>query len=80
MRQFDIREPSIDALRAAPIYFRWASSKRRTLVDALTARAVLAVYDALNDDNKAKLERMIATPAGLQRIAGFVFSKVKIAG
>lgn len=78
-RQFDIREPSIEALRVAPVYFRWNSNKRRTLIDALTANAILAVYDALNDDNKAKVARMIATPHGLVKIADFAFSKVKLA-
>jgi hypothetical protein len=77
-RMFDIREPSIDALRAAPVYFRWGGNKRRTLIDGLTAGAVLAVYDALNPDNQAKLARMVATPHGLQRVVGFAWSKVKV--
>lgn len=77
-RQFDIREPSIEALRSAPVYFRWSSNKRRTLVDALTADAILAVYDAVNPDNRAKLARMIATPHGLSKVAAFAFQRVKL--
>lgn len=73
---FPLREPSIDALRAAPVYFRWGSNKRRTLVDSFTAGAILAVYDALNDDNKAKIARMVATPHGLMKVAGFAFKHV----
>jgi hypothetical protein len=79
-RQFDIREPSIEALRAAPIYFRWGGNKRRTLIDALTASAILAVYEAVNDDNKAKLSRMVTTPAGLSRVVSFAFQRVSITG
>lgn len=78
MRQFDIREPSVEALRSAPVYFRWGGNKRRTLVDGLTANAILAVHDALNDTNKVKLGRMISTPAGLRKVADFAFSKVRI--
>ena len=40
---FPLREPSIDALRAAPVYFRWGSNKRRTLVDSFTAGAILVL-------------------------------------
>lgn len=77
---FDIREPSIEALRSAPVYFRYGSNKRRVLIDALTANAILAVYDALDaPENKAKLERMVAgTAAQFQRVAGFAFKHVKI--
>lgn len=76
-RQFDIREPSIDALRAAPVYFRYGSNKRRVLVDALTARAILACHDALKPDNQAKLARMVAgTPGQLNRVAEFAFKHV----
>lgn len=80
MRQFAIREPSIEALRSAPIYFRYGSNKKRVLVDALTASAVLAIYDALDDPaNKAKCERMTAgTPAQFRKLVSFCFARVKI--
>ena len=74
---FATREPSIDALRAAPVYFRWGSNKRRTLVDSFTASAILAVYAVLNYDNKAKFDRMVTTPHGLQKIAALSFQHVK---
>ena len=77
-RQFDIREPSIEALRAAPVYFRWGANSRRTLVDGLTANAILACYDAMKPENQTKVARMIATPAGLARMAGFAWKHVKI--
>jgi hypothetical protein len=81
MRQFDIREPSIDALRVAPVYFRYGSNKRRTFVDALTASAVLTCYDKgdLSDANKEKFARMVAgTPAQFRRIVNFCWKHVKI--
>lgn len=77
-RLFDIREPSIEALNAAPVYFRWGNNKRRTLVDRLTADAILAVYGALSDQNKAKLARMVATPGGLAKVASFAFQRVTL--
>lgn len=78
-RQFDIREPSLDALRAAPVYFRYGNNKRRVLVDSLTARAILACHDAVNADNQAKLARMVAgSPAQLSRVAAFAFKHVTL--
>jgi len=75
MTCFPVREPSLAALSEAPISFRYGSNKRRVLVDALTARAILAVVEAISDENRAKLERMIGTPAGLAKVASFAMSK-----
>jgi hypothetical protein len=79
-RMFDIREPSLAALRDAPIYFRYGSNKRRVLIDRLTADAVLACYDALGTiEAKAKFERMIAGgPNQLTRLVNFCWKHVKI--
>lgn len=78
-RQFDIREPGIEALREAPVYFRYGANKRRILVDKLTADAVLAVHAALRPDLQAKVERMVAgTPDQLVRIAAFAFKNVTL--
>lgn len=80
-RIFDVREPSIDALKAAPVYFRYGSNKRRVLIDALTANAVLACYSALKPENKAKFERMVSgTPQQLERVVTFCWKHVKIGG
>jgi len=80
-RIFDIREPSMDALRSAPVYFRYGNNKRRILVDRLTANAVLACYDALNADNKAKFERMVSgSPGQLERVVSFCWKHVRIGG
>jgi len=76
---FATREPSIDALRAAPVYFRWNSNTRRTLVDALTANAILTVYEALSEEHKAKCARMVTTPHGLRKIVDLAFKHVTIA-
>jgi hypothetical protein len=78
MTRFPVREPSLDALAEAPIYFRYGSNKRRVLVDALTARAILAVAKAISDESRAKLERMIATPAGMAKVASFAISKCSL--
>jgi hypothetical protein len=79
-KMFDLREPSIEALRDAPVYFRYGSNKRRVLVDHFTASAVLAVYDALNGENQAKLRRMVAGTFGqFNRVVDFAFKSVKAA-
>ena len=69
-----IREPSLEALRSAPVSFRYGSNRRKILVDSYTASAVLAVYGAANDANKAKLERMIsASFDSFERVVAFAF-------
>ena len=68
---FDIREPSIEAMKSAPVKFRFGSNKRVMLVDAFTASAILAVHNAASADHQAKLDRMIKTPAGLLKVANF---------
>lgn len=83
MSMFPVREPSIDALRTAPIYFRYGSSKRKILIDKLTSDAMLAVYAALapNPNNQAKFARMVAGDAAqLQRVVSFTWKHVKIGG
>jgi hypothetical protein len=76
---FDIREPSIAALRTAPVKFRYGSNKRTILIDALTADAMTTCYDALSDEHKAKFERMIAaSPVQLHKIVNFCWKHVKI--
>lgn len=78
---FQERVPSVDALRDAPIRFRYTAPKvRRVLVDSFTASAILAVYDALQEpENKAKLERMVAgTPEQFRRVASFAFERVGV--
>lgn len=79
-RIFDVREPSIEALESAPIYFRYGSNKRKILVDALTANALLAVYRGLGDAAmKAKFARMVAgTPGQLNRVVSFAFQHVSL--
>lgn len=80
-RIFDERLPSIEALKSAPVYFRYTQPKtRRVLVDMLTANAVLAVYNGLSkQEHKDKLARMVAgTPAQLNRIVDFAWKHVSL--
>ena len=77
---FAEREPSIEALRSAPVKFRFTidGKVRRVLVDSFTAGAVLAVYDAANEANRAKLERMVSGSIGqFKRVTEFAFKCVK---
>lgn len=78
-RIFDVREPSMEALKSAPVYFRYGSNKRRILVDGLTANAVLACYNAVSEENKAKFERMVSGgPNQLTRLVDFCWKHVKV--
>lgn len=77
---FDTREPTIDALRHAPVKLRYTvnGKTRRILMDGLTARAIVTVYDAVADDLKAKIETALRNPAKLHRLAALCFSKVTL--
>lgn len=81
-RIFDIREPSLAALRDAPVYFRYGSNKRRVLIDRLTADAVLICYNALEkQENRDKFERMISHSFNrFQRLVNFCWKHVRIGG
>lgn len=74
-----LREPSIEALKDAPVRFRYGSNKRTILVDALTASAVLACYVVLGDENKTKFARMVAaSPVQLHKVVSFCWKHVTI--
>jgi hypothetical protein len=77
----DVLPANLDSLRRIvaerqAYRLHWPASKRRpkvtrTLVDGLTANAVVTVYDALLDDaNKARMRRLIETgPDMLVKVA-----------
>lgn len=72
MACFPLREPSFAALADAPVYFRYGSNRRRVLVDARSASAVLSVHAACNPEHQAKIERMVAgSLEQLKRVIGF---------
>jgi hypothetical protein len=80
-RMFDIREPSIEALKSAPVYFRYRTPKvRRILIDSLTASALLACYNGMKDEAmRAKFERMVAgTPGQFHRLVNFCWKHVTL--
>lgn len=62
---------------------RWPKSEaspkaRQMLCDLFTASAIVAVADAVNEDNRAKLARMIAhSPERLARVQSFAFQHVR---
>jgi hypothetical protein len=50
----------------------------RSKVDGYTASAIMSIHDNLTDENKRKLEDMVhGSHAGLSKVAGFAFGKVK---
>ena len=76
-----VTEGAIDTLRAIvdnkqnmPIKFTDGQMK----VDLFTASAITKVYDAVNDANKEKLERMMQTKAGMMKVADFAMDQVKM--
>ncbi len=72
----------IDALRAiveekSLKVVKWPDGTTHA-VDVFTANAVITVYDALNEENQAKTERMLAaSPGKFMVIVNFCFSAVK---
>jgi len=46
-------------------------------VDLFTASAMIKVYDALNDKNKKKVEKMLGDKRGVMTFADFAMSQVK---
>jgi hypothetical protein len=51
---------------------------KSAMVDGYTASAIKQVHDAVNDDNKAKLRKMVHhSPEQFNKVASFAFSKVK---
>lgn len=75
---FPERTPGVDALREAPIYFRYGNRKKRVLIDSFTASAILAVYTAANPDNQAKIARMVnGTFDQFSRVANIAFKLIK---
>ena len=76
----EITEGAIDTLKMIvankqnmPVKFQDGSMK----VDLFTASAITKVYDAVNDANKAKLERMMQTKAGMMRVQDFAMDQIK---
>ena len=76
----EITEGAIDTLKKIvankqnmPVKFQDGSMK----VDLFTASAITKVYDAVNDANKAKLERMMQTKAGMMRVQDFAMDQIK---
>ncbi len=79
---FSTRQPSIAALRDAPIKFRYGNKRRVVLVDAMTASAILACYDGLSEQaNRDKMERMVSgSPEQFCRVIDFAWRHVRIGG
>jgi hypothetical protein len=51
---------------------------KHAMVDGYTASAIKQVHDSVNDENKAKLRKMVhSSPEGLHKVATFAFSKTK---
>lgn len=54
------------------------SDKKSVKMDLFTASAIMQVYDAVNADNKKKMEKMLnGTADQIKKIADFALSKVK---
>lgn len=63
----------VDDKQAKSIKFDDGSSK----VDMFTASAITQVYDKVNDDNKAKIEKMLKTRTGLMSVAKVAMGALK---
>lgn len=64
-------ERIVDNKSAGVVKFSDGKSK----IDMYTASAIMQVYNAVNDENKKKIERMIDTRTGFMAIAKFAFKR-----
>ena len=80
---YDKRPPSIETFKAVvssgPIRLRFANDTRTMLLDAFTSNALVAVYEALSSENRAKIDNLVKTKAGFMRFVDFCFKHVKAA-
>lgn len=78
---YPVRMASIDACRLVategPIRIRFPDSNKTTLLDVLTASAIVAVHGALNADNQAKIERMLRERHKFLRVVDFAWKHVR---
>jgi hypothetical protein len=76
-----VKNPTIEDVRRifsghSALVFKWGDTE--TLVDALTANALLTVYNALNPDMQAKFNRMIgANYNQFIKIVNFTWSQIQ---
>lgn len=77
---YDKRPPSIETIRSVltegPVKIRFAEDNKPWLLDAFTASAMTAVYDALKPDNKVKIAEMVKTKKGFMKFTGFCLKSV----
>jgi len=75
--------PNIDAIRAIirdhrAEKFQWPDGKSM-VVDAMTANALITVYDALGPAGQSKFDRMIARSVGeFRKVVNFAWDKVQL--
>ena len=66
---------SVDALKQI-VADKSAAKVHGVLVDMFTASAIMKVYDAVNDKNKASIEQMLDSKAGLMKMADFAMKQI----
>jgi LysM repeat protein len=66
---------SIDAIQRI-VTDKQAEKVHGVLVDLFTASAIAQVYDAVNDQNKAAIDKMLTTKAGLMKISDFAMKQL----
>lgn len=75
------RPPTIasvkEVLTDGPVRLRFTDDTKTTLLDSFTASAIVACYNALSDENKAKIDKLILTKAGFFRFVNFCWKHVK---
>ena len=66
---------SIDAIQRI-VTDKQAEKVHGVLVDLFTASAITQVYDAVNDQNKAAIDKMLTTKVGLMKISDFAMKQL----
>ena len=66
---------SVEALKQI-VADKSAAKVHGVMVDMFTASAIMKVYDAVNDKNKASIEQMLDSKAGLMKMADFAMKQI----
>ena len=66
---------SVEALKQI-VADKSAAKVHGVMVDMFTASAIMQVYDAVSDKNKASIEQMLNSKAGLMKIADFAMKQI----
>ena len=75
------RPPTMETIRSVliegPVRIRFAEDTKTWLLDAFTASAMVACYEALNPENRIKIDGFIRSKRGFMKFVDLCWKSVK---